>query len=101
MLRAKVTLLAADGKANEQIAAELGCSKPTVLQWRDRFRCAGLDGLSEAGGRGRKPTYAPGIVERVVSTTLGPPPKGMTHLEQPAGGAPHRRELQHGATDLA
>ena len=79
VLRAKVTLLAADGKANEQIAAELGCSKPTVLQWRERFQEAGLDGLSEASGRGRKPTYAPGLVERVVSTTLGPPPKGMTH----------------------
>ena len=75
MLRAKVTLLAAEGKANERIAAELGCSKPTLLQWRKRFQRTGLDGLSEAGGRGRKPTYALGIVERVVSTTLGPPRK--------------------------
>lgn len=79
VLRAKVTLLAAEGKANEQSAAELGCSKPTVLQWRERFQRAGLDGLGEACGRGRRPTYAPGLVERVVSTTLGPPPEGMTH----------------------
>ncbi len=79
VLRAKVALLAAEGKANETIAAELGCSKPTVLHWRDRFRRAGVDGLSEAGGRGRKPTYAPATLERVVSTTLGPPPEGMTH----------------------
>ena len=40
VLRAKVALLAAEGKANEAIAAELGCSKPTVLYWRDRFRRA-------------------------------------------------------------
>src|SRR5438445_3611291 len=77
--RARIVLLAADGRANETIARELGCSKPTVLQWRARFGVEGLDGLAESDGRGRKPTYDQEIVDCVVSTTLSKPPKGMTH----------------------
>jgi transposase len=77
--RARIVLLAAEGRANETIASELGCSKPTVLQWRGRFRAEGLDGLTESEGRGRKHTYDQQVVDRVVSTTLSRPPKGMTH----------------------
>lgn len=77
--RARIVLLAADGHANEVIAKEVGCSKPSVLKWRERFTEAGVDGLEEAGGRGRKPTYDRGFVEHVVSVTLSKPPKGSTH----------------------
>ena len=37
VLRAKTVLAAAEGKTNENIAAELGTSKPTVGRWRTRF----------------------------------------------------------------
>jgi transposase len=77
--RARIILLAAEGRANELIAKEVGCSKPSVLKWRDRFAVAGVDGLEEAGGRGRKPTLGRGFVEKVMATTLGRPPKGTTH----------------------
>jgi transposase len=77
--RARIILLAAEGRPNETIASDLGCSKPTVLQWRARFAAKGLDGLTESDGRGRKPIYDREVVDRVVSTTLGKPPKGMTH----------------------
>ena len=79
VLRARIVLRAAAGTPNESIAAELGCSKPTVLQWRARFAAAGLDGLVEAPGRGRRPSYDQRTVDNVLSITLGKPPKGMTH----------------------
>lgn len=77
--RARIILLAAEGRANEVIAKDVGCSKPSVLKWRERFGAAGVDGLEEADGRGRKPSLGRGFVEKVVATTLRKPPKGSTH----------------------
>jgi transposase len=79
VLRARIVLLAADGVANEVIAARLGTSKPSVLKWRARFAEAGVDGLDDAPGRGRRPVYGQKFVEKVVSTTLRKPPPGVTH----------------------
>lgn len=70
MQRARIVLLAAHSRANKVIAKVVGCSKPSVLQWRGRFGEAGVDGLEEAGGRGRRPTYDRGFVENVVSVIL-------------------------------
>lgn len=72
-------LLAADGIANEVIAAQLNTSKPSVLKWRARFAEAGVDGLDDGAGRGRRPIYGRKFVEKVVSTTLRKPPRGVTH----------------------
>lgn len=77
--RARLVLMAADGIANEVIAARLGISKDKVIRWRRRFATDGVDGLEEAQGRGRRPTYGRDFVEKVVSTTLRPPPDGSTH----------------------
>ncbi|GAC1668449.1 MAG: IS630-like element ISMsm5 family transposase [Candidatus Dormibacteraceae bacterium] len=71
--------MAADGIGNEVIAKSLGISKPMVLRWRQRFEVNGVDGLEEAEGRGRRPTYGREFVEKVVSTTLRPPADGTTH----------------------
>ncbi len=79
VLRAQIVLRAAEGAANEVIAAELRCSKPTVLQWRARFVESGMAGLMEAPGRGRRRRYDQRTVERVLSITMGKPPRGMTH----------------------
>ena len=72
-------LLAAQGTANEVIAAQLGISKPSVLKWRSRFADAGVDGLDDAPGRGRPPIYDRRFVEKVIATTLRKPPRGVTH----------------------
>lgn len=77
--RANIILLAAEGTPNHDIAARVGCSQPTVRLWRTRFQSAGLDGLEEAEGRGRKSLYSEQDVARVVSTTLRRPPEGSTH----------------------
>lgn len=45
VLRAKIVSLAADGKANNEIALQLEKSQKTVGAWRTRFleyRCAGI-----------------------------------------------------------
>lgn len=77
--RARIVLLAAEGVANEVIAAQLGTSKPSVLKWRDRFKRDGVDGLDDAPGRGRRFVFGQDFVEKVVSTTLREPPAGVTH----------------------
>jgi transposase len=77
-LRARIVLAAAEGEANERIAARVGVSKVTVLQWRRRYLERGVEGLADQPRSGR-----PRIVDHraIVSATLRPPPKkyGVTH----------------------
>lgn len=79
VLRAKIVLLAAAGVANQEIAARLDCTRSTVIKWRTRFDQAGMAGLEEAEGRGHAFSYDQKTIDRIVSTTLKRPPKGMTH----------------------
>ena len=51
--RARIALLAAEGKDNNQIAAQLRTSHVTVGQWRQRVLDLGLAGLQEAPRPGR------------------------------------------------
>jgi len=78
-MRARVILAAADGIANERIAAELGVHKMTVLLWRGRFTRDRLAGLDDAPRPGRAPTYGREERDRVIALTLEPPPDGTTH----------------------
>ena len=78
-MRARVILAAADGVANERIAADLGVHKMTVLLWRQRFACSRRAGLADAPRPGRAPTYGRGERDRVIALTLEPPPDGTTH----------------------
>ena len=76
--RARIVLAAAEGVANERIAARVEVSKVTVLTWRDRYLRLGLVGLDDQprSGRPRRIDH-----RRIVSATLKPPPKkyGVTH----------------------
>src|SRR6516164_10202629 len=54
--RAKVVLLASEGKTDLEIAAELRIGNHKVARWRKRFLKLGLAGLEkDASRRGRKP----------------------------------------------
>jgi transposase len=77
--RARIVLRAADGVANERIAAELGVDKMTVLLWRRRFEAERLDGLADAPRPGRPMTYGRAERDRVIALTLEPPPDGASH----------------------
>ena len=48
-----------DRPTNQQVAAELGCDRHTVGQWRERFAAAGLAGLQDAPRSGRPRTFSP------------------------------------------
>ncbi len=71
-------LAAADGTANERIAAQLGVHRMTVLLWRGRFERDRLAGLTDAPRPGREPTYDRAARDRVIAITLEPPPVGTT-----------------------
>ena len=73
--RARIALLAAEGKDNRHIATELGTSHVTVGQWRQRVLDLGLAGLQEAPRPGR-PKTLPAHKVQTVLTEVVQPPKG-------------------------
>ncbi|HEY5180142.1 MAG TPA: IS630 family transposase [Dermatophilaceae bacterium] len=78
--RAKVLLMAADGVANSQIAANVGVTPVTVRSWRDRFASEGLAKFGQVRqGRGRKPGISAEKVEEIVRLTQHEKPSGATH----------------------
>lgn len=58
--RAKIVLLAAEGMANDEIAARLGTPRQIVSKWRKRFHEQRLLGLQEQPRTGRPPVFPPG-----------------------------------------
>lgn len=76
--RAQIVLLAADGKMNKDIAAELGITPNTVCRWRSRFaehRISGIEKDLPRGGRHSDTDLARRIVEATTQTK----PVGATH----------------------
>ncbi len=71
--RARIVLLRAEGKTQEETAREVGVNRPVVGLWEQRFRGQGLAGLKDAKGRGRKASIAPQTVQRVVTEAVQPP----------------------------
>jgi transposase len=76
--RARLVLLASDGVANQDIAVQVGMSRPTVNRWRARYAESGIAGLADERRPGR-----PRQVDRatIITATLSPPPAtlGVTH----------------------
>jgi hypothetical protein len=71
--RAEIIVLGADGLSQGRIAARVGVSRVTVSHWLQRFLAAGLDGLDDAPGRGRKPSLPSAAVRMVVEKAVTPP----------------------------
>jgi transposase len=76
--RARIVLLAADGESNTAIAAKVGVSRPTVIDWRNRYAEQGISGLNDDPRSGRPRTIDH---RQIVAVTLERPPKryGVTH----------------------
>jgi len=68
VLRARIVLLAAEGRGNASIAREVACARNTVRAWRRRFAERGREGLKDLPRSGRPPTY--GERERLVVTAV-------------------------------
>ena len=57
--RARIVLGGAEGRTAQEIAAEVGCSLPTVVKWRGRYARHGIEGLRDAPRSGRPLTHGP------------------------------------------
>ena len=80
VVRAKIILMAVDGVTNQDIAAALDLSRPTIQLWRQRFLALRLAGLEKDAPRpGRKPRIPPAKIKAVVEATLHTKPPNATH----------------------
>jgi transposase len=75
--RARIVLLAAEGRPALEIAELVGCSEPTVTKWRAAYRDRGLAGLAEAPRSGRPRTVDAEVERRVLWHTLLKPPEDL------------------------
>jgi transposase len=78
--RAKVVLLAAEGKSDLEIAASLRISNQKAARWRKRFLKLGLPGLEKDAPRpGRKPAIPAAVKQDLVHKTTQSAPANATH----------------------
>jgi transposase len=78
--RARVVLLAAQGRQDLQIASELSITPKKVARWRQRFLRLRLSGLEKDAPRpGRTPSIAKTTVAEVVRLTTREKPTHATH----------------------
>ena len=76
--RARIVLLAAEGLPNAEIARRVGMTRPTVIQWRNRYVSGGIAALGDLDRSGRPPVIDDAAV--VIATLQSPPESlGVTH----------------------
>jgi transposase len=81
--RARIVLLAADGKPTREIGRIVGCTTGTASKWRVRYARARLAGLDETGNRGAAPKYGPAEQKRILAMLDQPPPAGYSNWTAP------------------
>jgi putative transposase len=79
VMRARIVLLSAAGKTNQQIARELRASNATVGKWRQRFLDNDVTGLHDELRPGRPRPIGDERVGQLVRKTLETKPRGGTH----------------------
>src|SRR3954469_2160343 len=78
--RARIALLAASGKQDKEIAAELSITAHKVARWRKRYLSSGLEGLERDAPRpGRRPSISAATVKQVIHKTTQDKPSNATH----------------------
>src|SRR5216684_1355316 len=78
--RAKMILLAAQGKTDKEIGVDLDIWRGTVARWRARFIADGVAGIERDETRpGRKPKISARKVKAVVALTTQQRPDNATH----------------------
>ena len=76
--RARIVLLAAEGLPNAEIARRVGVTRPTVIQWRNRYLAGGVGALGDLERSGR-PTVIDDAAVVVATLTAPPESLGVTH----------------------
>jgi transposase len=78
--RSRIVLLAAAGKQDKEIAAELEITAHKAARWRNRYLDLGWEGLEKDAPRpGRAPRISPTIVKKVIYKTTQEKPVNATH----------------------
>jgi len=83
MLRARIVLMAAEGRSTRSIAAAVGTMPRTVSLWRGRFSREGLSGLAERRRRGRSKKYDAQTSRRILAVLENSPPAGFARWTGP------------------
>src|SRR6187402_122741 len=65
--RARIVLLAAEGRSTRSIAEEVGVQPRIVSNWRRRFADHGLGGLKDYPRAGKKPIYGKATNKRILA----------------------------------
>ena len=78
VMRARIILMASEGKTNIDIARTLGTTRETVGKWRKRFVQEELEGLYDEIRPGRPRTIADERIAALVQKTLHTKPKNST-----------------------
>jgi transposase len=76
VFRARIILLAAEGRSTRSIARSVGTMPRTVSLWRGRFSREGLAGLSDKPRPGSVPKYNAATGKRILAVLDRPPPAG-------------------------
>jgi transposase len=72
--RARIVALSWDGLGVRGIAAEVGCHENTVRRWLHRFNAAGIDGLGNRPGAGRKRRITEADRSAIIALARSVPP---------------------------
>src|ERR1700704_1366842 len=81
--RARIVLLAAEGRSTRSIAEEVGVQPRIVSNWRWRFAEHGLGGLKDRPRGGKKPIYGKATDKRILALLDKPPPQGYARWTGP------------------
>jgi len=80
VMRAKIVLLAAEGKQNKDIGPKVCTDQQTVSRWRRRCAEKGLGGIEKDAPRGgRRPTRRDQVARMIIERTTQTKPKNATH----------------------
>src|SRR5215469_3747857 len=77
VLRARIVLMAAEGRSTRSIATAVGTMPRTVSLWRGRYAREGLSGLAEQRRRGRSAKYTAQTSQRVLAVLETSQPAGF------------------------
>jgi transposase len=72
--RARIVALSWDGLAVPAIAVKAGCHENTVRRWLHRFNAAGIDGLGDRPGAGRKRRITEAQRSAIIALARSEPP---------------------------
>jgi hypothetical protein len=98
--RARIVLLAAEGRSTRSIAKEVGVQPRIVSKWRHRFADHGLAGLEERPRGGKQPIYGVATNKRILALLDKPPPQGYARWTGPLLALPARAPDRSGGAQV-